>query len=83
MTLIAAGQTLSVPLPPLTLTDVGVAEGGVTADQLATVVLKQVLAQMVVAAGEALKNIGGAALEGGTEGAKDAAKGALNKLLGK
>lgn len=83
MSLIAAGQTLSVPLPPLTLTDLGVAEGGLTADQLATAVLKQVLAQMGVAAAEALKDMGGAAIEGGGQGVKDAAKGALDKLMGK
>lgn len=83
MSLIAAGKTLSVPLPPLTLTDLGVAEGGLTADQLATAVLKQVLAQMGVAAAEALKDMGGAAIEGGGQGVKDAAKGALDKLMGK
>lgn len=83
MSLMAAGQTLSVPLPPLTLTDLGVAEGGLTADQLATAVLKQVLAQMGVAAAEALKDMGGAAIEGGGQGVKDAAKGALDKLMGK
>lgn len=79
MSLVAAGQTISVPLPPLTITDLGVAEGGITADQVATAVLKRVLAQMGVAATDAAKQIGGAAIEGGTEGAKSA----INKLLGK
>lgn len=86
MSLVAAGQTINVKLPPLTITDLGVAEGGITADQLATAVLKRVLAQMTLAAAEGLKNIGAAALEGsatGAKGAKDAAKGALNTLLGK
>jgi uncharacterized protein involved in outer membrane biogenesis len=79
MTLIAMGRTVTVPLPPLTITDLGVAEGGITADQVASRVLKQVLAQMGVAAAGALKDIGVGALEGGKEGAKDA----FNRLLGK
>jgi uncharacterized protein involved in outer membrane biogenesis len=79
MTLIAAGQTITVQLPPLTITDLGVAEGGITADQVASRVLKQVLAQMAPIAIEAAKDIGAGALKGGTEGAK----GALNKLLGR
>ncbi len=83
MSLMAGGQTINVPLPPLTITDLGVAEGGITADQAVIQVLRQVLAQMgAVAAGE-LAKIGGAALEGGSEGAKEAAKDALDKLLGK
>ncbi|MEN9840502.1 MAG: hypothetical protein RL376_302 [Verrucomicrobiota bacterium] len=86
MSLVVAGQPITVPLPPLTITDLGVAEGGITADQVAAQVLKRVLAQLGVAAAEAAKQVGGALLEGGTDGAKsakEAAKGALNKLLGK
>lgn len=79
MSLVAGGQTISVPLPTITITDLGVAEGGITADQVATAVLKRVLAQMGPAAAGALTKIGAGALEGGSEGAK----GALNKLLGK
>lgn len=86
MVLSMAGQTLAVPLPPLTITDLGVAEGGITAGQVAEQVLKRVLAQLGVAATEAARKVGGALLDGGAEGAKsarEAAKGALNKLLGK
>ncbi len=86
MTLVAAGQPITVPLPPLTLTDLGVAEGGITPDQVATSVLKNVLGQMGTASVAALKDVGGAALDGGKEGAKaagEALKGGLNKLLGK
>ena len=46
---------------------------------MAVAVLKQVSSQMIVAAADALKNVGGAFIQGGSEGAK----GALNKLLGK
>ena len=86
MALSIAGQSLTVPLPPLTITDLGVAEGGITAGQVAEQVLKRVLAQLGVAATEAAMKVGGAFLDGGAEGAKsarEAAKGALNKLLGK
>lgn len=90
MTLVVAGQSLSVPLPPLTISDLGVAEGGITADQVAEKVLKQVLAQMIPAAADALKKVGAGALggavdgvSGAAKGAGDAAKGVFNKLLGK
>jgi hypothetical protein len=77
---------ITVPLPPLTLTDLGAAQGGITADQLATAVLKQVLAQIGVAAGEAALKAGSQMLDGGKSGgeaAGEAAKSTLNKLLGK
>ena len=86
MSLVVGGKTISVPLPPLTITDLGVAEGGITPDQVAAAVLKRVLGQLGTASVDALKDVGGAALDGGKEGAKkagEAAKGALNKLLGK
>ena len=83
MSLIAGGRTVSVPLPTLTLTDLGVAEGGITADQVATRVLGQVLGQMVNATAEQVAEIGGAAIKGGAEGAKDAAQGVLDRLRGK
>jgi hypothetical protein len=86
MSLVVAGQTITVPLPPLTITDLGVAEGGITPDQVASRVLQRILAQMGSASVDALKGAGGALLDGGKGGAKaagDAAKGAFNKLLGK
>jgi hypothetical protein len=79
MTLVAAGQSISLSLPPLVLTDIGVAEGGITADQLAVVVLKRVLVQMGAAAANAVTSVGGAALDHGAKGAKSA----FDKLLGK
>jgi hypothetical protein len=83
MVLMGAGRAITVPLPPLTITDLGVAEGGITADQVAAKVLKQVLAQLSAIAVVELQKIGGAALEGGSKGAKEAAKGALDQLLGR
>jgi hypothetical protein len=86
MLLVVGGQTVPVPLPPLTIENLGVEEGGITADQVASRVLKQVLAQMGTAAAGAAKDIGVNVLEGGKDGAKsagEAAKGALDKLLGR
>lgn len=83
---IVGGRTVTVPLPPITITDLGVEEGGITADQIATKVLQRVLAQIGTAAAGVLTDVGGAVIEGGKDGAKaagEAAKGALNKLLGK
>lgn len=76
---VAAGQTIAITLPTITITDLGVAEGGITADQVATAVLKRMLVQIGPAATQAITQLGAGALEGGTEGAK----GALNKLLGR
>ena len=75
---IVGGKTVTVQLPPIIITDLGVAEGGITADQVAAKVLQRVLQQLGVAAAGVIKDVGGAALEGGKEGAK----GALNRLLG-
>lgn len=84
-TLIGVGQEVTVTLPTITLTDLGVREGGISADQVATAVLRQVLTQIGVAAADVLRQTGGALLQGekGGEAAKDAAKGALDRLLGK
>ena len=83
VTLIGAGRTINLTLPPFTITDLGVAEGGITVDQVAVKVLQQVLAQVGAAAAVELKTIGGAALEGGSKGAREAVKGSLDRLLGK
>ena len=89
MTMGVGVAMVSVPLPPITLTDLGVAEGGITPDQLATAVLRSVLADMVAAGAQAALQAGAAALEGGKsagDAAKDMGKGAVDgvkKLFGK
>jgi hypothetical protein len=75
MSLILAGQTLSVPLPPLVIRDLGVREGGIPADQVASAVIRQLLGQLVSAAAEA----GAGAVNRGAEGVRDG----LNRLLGR
>lgn len=80
---------VSVPMPPITITDLGVAEGGITPDQIVAAVLRAVTANIGAATAEAAKKAGGALLDGGkdTGGAvKDAGKSAVDgvkKLFGK
>ncbi|HVW21722.1 MAG TPA: hypothetical protein VHC86_10950 [Opitutaceae bacterium] len=55
----AAGKSIAVPLPPITLDNLGVAQGGVTADQLAFAVLKSLTAEVASSAAHAATQLGG------------------------
>ena len=71
-----------VPLPSISLDNLGVAEGGITADQLAGVLMKNVLSSIVTATAHELAKDGGASA---IEKTKDAAKKAgesIKKLFG-
>jgi uncharacterized protein involved in outer membrane biogenesis len=76
---VAGAASLVVPLPPIDMTDIGVAEGGVTPAQLAFAVMRNVTATVVGAATQALTKGGGANnAAAAVEGAKqigDAIKG--------
>ena len=61
---------LPVPLPPISMDDLGVKEGGITPDQLAGAVMKNVLGGIVAGTGEALKKVGATAGATATEGLK-------------
>jgi hypothetical protein len=61
---------LPVPLPPIAMDDLGVKEGGITPDQLAGAVMKNVLGGIVAGTGEALKKVGATAGATATEGLK-------------
>ena len=65
---------LPVPLPPLSLDDVGVAEGGITADQLAGVIMKNVLGSIVSGTANALGKVGSTSGATAVEKTKEAAK---------
>lgn len=69
ITVMGAGNTATVTMPELVLENLGTAEGGLTPQQLAVAVMKEVTAQAVRAAGRAAVESG--LLEKG-----------LNKLLG-
>lgn len=76
---------LPVPLPPLSLDDVGVAEGGITADQLAGVIMKNVLGSIVSGTANALGQVGSTSGASAVEKTKEAAKKAgdsIKKLFG-
>lgn len=73
-TLGTAVAALPVPLPPLSLDDVGVAEGGITADQLAGVIMQNVLGSIVSGTANALGKVGSTSGATAVEKTKEAAK---------
>lgn len=73
-TLGAAGAAMPVPMPPISLDNLGVAEGGITADQLAAALMQNVLGSIVAGTANALGQLGGTAGASGIEKTKDAAK---------
>jgi hypothetical protein len=71
----AGVATLPMALPPVSLDDLGVAEGGITADQLASTLMGHVLGSIVAGTAEALTQPNAAAvLEKTKETAKQAAE---------
>jgi hypothetical protein len=75
------GAALTLPLPPITLNDLGTAEGGITPDQIATKVLTNVLGEITTAVGDSLLKGGGKGGDAATNAAKAAGEG-LKKLFG-
>lgn len=71
---------LPVPLPPLSLDNLGVAEGGITADQLAGAIMKNVLGNIVTGTAGALAQLGSATGANAVEQTKDAAKKAADAV---
>ena len=75
---------LPIPLPPIALDDLGVSEGGLTADQLAGAVMRSVLAGIVSGTANALGQVGSTAGAASLEKTKEAARkagDALKKLF--
>ena len=76
---------IPVPLPPMAIDDLGVPEGGITADQVAGAVLKQVLSGIVSGTANALGQVGSTSGAAAVEKTKEAAKKAgesIKKLFG-
>lgn len=73
---------IPVPLPPISLDNLGVAEGGITADQLAGALMKNVLGSIVSGTANALSQVGGTAGAASLEKTKEAAKGAADAIKG-
>lgn len=69
---------MTLPMPPVNLTDLGTAEGGITPAQVAFAVMRSVTTSVVSASTQALTKIGGTSGAAALEGAKqigDAVKG--------
>ena len=75
VTLGVGPTAITVPMPPLVLTDLGTKEGGITPDQLANKVMANILANITKAVAESALNIGSAT----GAATSDAAAGALKK----
>lgn len=81
-TLGVGAAAVPVPLPPVSLDNLGVAEGGITADQLAGALMKNVLGSIVTGTANALTQVGGTAGAASLEKTKEAAKQAGEALKG-
>ncbi|MFA5058173.1 MAG: hypothetical protein WC485_08675 [Opitutaceae bacterium] len=78
---IGVGPTaVTVPMPPITLTDLGTKEGGITANQLALAVMGNVLDHVLATAAGAVANVGKSAGSAATDAAAAAAKKAGENL---
>jgi uncharacterized protein involved in outer membrane biogenesis len=81
VTIALGSSSTRVPLPSLTLTDLGTKEGGLTAGKLAAVIMRDVLQQVLAAAAaNGGKPTGSAAVDATVDAAKKAAE-ALKELL--
>jgi hypothetical protein len=69
---------LPIPLPPISMDGLGVSEGGITPDQLAGAMMKNVLAGIVTGSADALGKVGATAGANAAEQATDTFK----KLFG-
>ncbi len=64
------GKSLTLPVPPLNLKDIGVAENGVTSAQLVQAIMKPLLANITQAATQGITDMGGQLQNLGKGGAK-------------
>lgn len=76
-----AGTGATLPMPPIELNDLGVKEGGITANQLAFAVMKSVTASVVSATAKAATDIGKTGGAGAAETVKQAGD-AIKGLFG-
>jgi hypothetical protein len=85
VTLGVGPTAITLPMPPIVLTDLGVKEGGITPDQLAVKVMTNVLTNITKAVANSALEIGGASGAAATDATTEAAKKAgagLKKLFG-
>jgi hypothetical protein len=77
----AGGTGATLPMPPISLTDLGTKEGGITPDQLAVAVMKSVTASIVSATAKAAADIGKTGGAGAAETVKKAGE-AIRGIFG-
>jgi uncharacterized protein involved in outer membrane biogenesis len=77
----AGAAAIKIPLPPIELADVGTRENGVTPDQFAVTVMRNVTSNIVRATTQAAVNAGGAAGAAAAQGVKKAGQ-AVKGLFG-
>jgi hypothetical protein len=85
VTLGVGPTAITVPMPPIVLTDLGTKEGGITPDQIAVKVMTNILANITSAVADSVLKVGGATGAAATDAATGAAKKAgdgLKKLFG-
>lgn len=85
VTLGVGPAAVTVPMPPLALTDIGTKEGGVTANELTAVVMEHVLGNVLITAAEAVAKAGLSTGSATTNTTKDAIRNAgenLKKIFG-
>ncbi len=78
---VAGAGGVTMPMPPVELTDVGTAEGGVTPAGLAFAVMRSVTSSVVAASTGALQKVGGTSGAAAADAAKQAAE-AIKGLFG-
>lgn len=81
VTLGVGEKELPLPLPTIDLRDIGTAEGGITADQLAVAVMKNVSSEIISTTTSAASKIGSTAGAAAAEGVKKTGE-SLKKLWG-
>lgn len=79
LAVVGGGTAVPVPLPPVSLDDLGVAEGGITADQLARALMQPVLRSIIAGTADALTQPNAAAT---LEKTKEAVQQAADSLKG-
>ena len=85
VTIGVGASAVTVPLPELTMTDLGTREGGITTSQLAELILGRVFDHVLVTTAGALTGVGKTSGAAATNAAADAAKKAgdeIKKLFG-
>lgn len=70
VTLAAGGQSIVIPMPEISLVDLGVKEGGLTPPQLGFAIMRSITASVVSASTKALGPLGGATGAAAAEGAR-------------